>query len=291
MTLQPDPTTTPASGEPVPNTEQADAWNGDDGRHWVTHRQRYDAMLRRLTSHLLDAADVIAGEQVLDIGCGSGETTFAAARAAGEGTVLGIDLSGPLLDEARRRAEHEGLHNAHFERSDAQVHPFPAAGYDVAMSRFGVMFFDDPAAAFANIARALRPGGRLALLCWQDAARNEWIVTMAAALAAHVDLPAMDGDGPYSLADPHRIQDLLDGAGFVDVSIGPVAEPLRLGSDVDDVIDFVQDLRMVRKMLADADEITTCNVFDAVRAALAPHQSADGVALGGAAWLVTARRP
>ncbi|MQA12725.1 MAG: methyltransferase domain-containing protein [Pseudonocardiaceae bacterium] len=289
MPPQPDPDAAAAGS--VPNTDQADAWNGDDGRHWVAHRQRYDAMMRRLT-HLLDATAVSAGERVLDIGCGSGETSCAAARAAGDGTVLGVDLSGPMLGEARSRAEREGLDNAGFEHSDVQVHRFAAASYDVAMSRFGVMFFDDPAAAFANIARALRSDGRLAFLCWQDAGRNEWIVTMAGALAAHVALPAVDGDapGPFSLADPDRIRELLVRAGFADVSITPVAEPMRLGSDLDDVMDFVRDMGLVRTLLADADEATTGKAFDAVRAALAPHHSADGVVLGSAAWLVTARR-
>ncbi|MPZ65986.1 MAG: methyltransferase domain-containing protein [Pseudonocardiaceae bacterium] len=292
MSQQPDPTTVSAGSGTVPNAEQADAWDGDDGRHWVTHRQRYDTMLRRLTPHLLDAAAVTAAERVLDIGCGSGETTCAVARAARHGLTLGVDLSGALLDEARDRAIHEGLHNVAFEQGDAQLHPFPAESHDVAMSRFGVMFFDDPTAAFANIARALRPGGRLAFLCWQDVGRNEWIATIGSALAAAVELPAMGGDGPgpFSLADPRSIRELLDDTGFVDASIAPLVEPMRFGEDVDDVIGFVRDISLVRTLLSDADEETTTKASDAMRTALAPHQSADGILLGGATWLVTANR-
>lgn len=293
MPPQPDPTTMPADNGAVPNTEQADAWNGDEGRHWVAHRRRYDAMLRRLTPHLLDAADVAAAEHVLDIGCGSGETTCAAARAARHGLALGVDLSGALLSEARRRAAQEGVDNVDFEQGDAQLHPFATERYDVVMSRFGVMFFDEPGAAFGNIARALRPDGRLALLCWRDISHNEWILTLGGALAAHVELPALDatGPGPFSLADPRRIRELLDGAGFADISVTAIAEPMRFGDDVDDVLGFVRDTALVRELLSDADEETTRKALDAVRAALTPHQSPDGVLLGGAAWLVTARRP
>lgn len=293
MQLPPDPTTAACGGELVSNTEQAEAWNGDQGRHWIVHRERYDQMLRWFTPQLLNAADVAVDERLIDIGCGSGETTCLGARAARNGLALGVDLSDLLLDEARRRAAREGLNNAQFEQGDAQVHPFASASYDVAMSRFGIMFFKAPEVAFANIARAVRPGGRLAFLCWQDAARNEWFMTTQAALAAHMDFPELGADepGPFSLADSDRIREHLDGAGFVDVSIAPVAEPMRLGSDIDDVTDFVRDRSRVSRLLADAGEIATRKALDSVRAALGPYQSTDGVVLGGAAWLVTAHRP
>ncbi|MGH3972910.1 MAG: class I SAM-dependent methyltransferase, partial [Pseudonocardiaceae bacterium] len=243
--------------------------------------------------HLLEAADVSAGERVVDVGCGSGQTTCAVARAARHGLALGVDLSRPLLDEARRRAAHEGLTNAHFEQGDVQVHPFASAHYDAAMSRFGVMFFEAPTVAFANIAGAVRPGGRLVFLCWQDAAHNEWFTTPGTALAAHLDVPEMSGDepGPFSLADPRRIREHLNGAGFIDVSIAPIAEPMRWGSDVDDVLDFIRNRGRMRDLLADTDEITMRKALDSMRAALRPYQSTDGVLLGGAAWLVTAHRP
>lgn len=292
MSPQPDPMTVSASSGTVPNAEQADAWDGDDGQHWATHRRRYDTMLRRLTPHLLDAVAVTTSERVLDIGCGSGETTCAAARATRNGPALGVDLSNALLREARHRAAHEGLDNARFEQGDAQLHPFQAESFDVAMSRFGVMFFDDPTAAFANISRALRPGGRLAFLCWQDVGRNEWIATIGSALAAAVQLPAMGGDGPgpFSLADPHRIRELLDTAGFADVSIAPLVEPMRFGDDVDDVIAFIREFSLIRTLLSGADEATTTKASDALRTALTPHQFPDGVLLDGATWLVTANR-
>lgn len=277
----------------VVNVEQAEAWNGDDGRHWVEHRERYDAMLRGFTPRLLAAADVSPGQRVLDVGCGFGETTCAAARAAAGGFTVGADLSAPLLDAARRRAEREHLHNVRFDLADVQVHPFPEAGFDVAISRFGVMFFADPAAAFTNIARAVAPGGRLAFLCWQAAADNEWIMTLGAALAAYVELPQMDGDGPgpFSLTDPERIRQLLHQSGFDQVTIDPVTEPIRLGKDVGDVLDYARDLGLVRDLLADVDAATESKALDGIRAAVAPHQTAEGIRIGAAAWLVTARHP
>ena len=181
--MQPPPEATGSA--PVPNTEQADAWNGDEGRHWIQHRERYDQIMQRFTPHLFKAADVAAVEQVIDIGCGSGETTCLAARAAGHGLALGVDLSGPLLDEARCRAEHEGLTNARFEQGDVQVHPFPPAGYDLAISRFGVMFFEAPTVAGGDLgarpARFRRPPPLLDALRGQARGRR----TMRAA-----DVPA-----------------------------------------------------------------------------------------------------
>lgn len=287
--------TTPQPADPFPpvvNVEQAEAWNGDDGRHWVNHRDRFDTMLAALTPHLLRAAEVSPGQRVLDVGCGSGFTTCAAARAAQGGEAVGADLSGLLVEQARQRAEQDGLDNVRFEWADAQVHPFPAAGFDVAISRFGVMFFADPAAAFANVARALTPGGRLAFLSWQQPLDNEWVVTLGAALSAHVELPKMDeeGPGPFSLADPERIRSLLDRAGFVEIAVAPVVEPFVLGSDVADAMLFLEGLGLVRKLLAEADSATRTRALDAIRDALAAHRTEQGVQLGSAAWLVTARR-
>jgi SAM-dependent methyltransferase len=277
----------------VVNVEQAEAWNGEEGRHWVVHRDRYDAMLPEFTRRLLQVAEVSPGQRVLDIGCGSGQTTCVAARAARPGLAVGVDLSGPLLEEACRRAEQERLDNVRFEQADAQVHPFPAAPFDVAISRFGVMLFADPAAAFTNIARALTSGARMAFLTWQEPARNEWVGVLGAALASAAEPPPMDaaGPGPLSLSDPERIRKLLGHAGFTGITVDPVAEPVRVGSDVEDVIDFVQDLSLVRHALADADAATRAKVLDALREALASHRTEGGVFLGAAAWLVTARHP
>src|SRR6266536_1935588 len=194
------------------NTAQSEAWNGDEGQYFVAQRARHERMGQQHTARLLATAAIGPAEVVLDVGCGCGETTIGAARPARSGRALGVDLSAVMLAEARRLAGREGVRNARFEQADAQVHAFPAAGFDVAISGFGVMFFADPHAAFANIAAALRPGGRLAFLCWQEMTANEWLTVPFAAVAAHVtlpELPAADEPGPFSLADPRRIRAML----------------------------------------------------------------------------------
>jgi len=278
----------------VANPEQAKVWNEDDGRHWVAHRDRYDQMMERISPHLFEAAAIAPGDHVLDIGCGSGQTTCMAARDARDGQALGIDLSAPLLEEARHRAEGENLGNARFEQADAQVHPFAAASVDVVISRFGVMFFNDPVAAFTNIARATRPDGRLAFLCWRKPLDNEWITELGAVLASYVPLPGSfdnDGPGPFSLTASSRITDLLHTVGYTQISVDPVDEPMRFGDNVNDVLDFVSQMGLVSSLLDKADEATRAKVLDAFRERLASHETVAGVFLRSAAWLVTARRP
>ena len=155
------------------NEGQIEHWNGDEANHWVTHQQRYDAMLAPFTDHLLAAARVATPDRVLDVGCGCGATTLAAQPA---GTAVGLDLSAVMVQAARRRAAEERLANVSFVAGDGQTYPFPGGGFDMAISRFGVMFFDDPVAAFANLAGGLVPGGRLVFVCWQELARNPHIL-------------------------------------------------------------------------------------------------------------------
>ncbi|MEV0404401.1 methyltransferase domain-containing protein [Actinoallomurus sp. NPDC050550] len=276
------------------NSEQAEAWDGDTGRHWAEQQDRYDTMLSRLTDRLIADAAISAADHALDVGCGCGQTTRIAARQASEGAALGIDLSRPMLERARELAREEGPGNVRFERADAQVTDLPGESFDLVLSRFGVMFFDDPSAAFANLRRALRPGGRLAFLCWQDAARNEHLAVPYGAVANLVPLPDLGEPGkpgPFSLADPEHVRDLLAGVGFAGVRAESVTEPVRLGADLDDAVEFLSGNPVVRGMLAEADDTTIAKALDALRAALAPYETPDGVLLGSAVWSVTASRP
>src|SRR5438477_1596036 len=172
--------------EPSPNAVAAERWNGDSGRNWIAHRERHVTVRQGILPHLWRAAASRPGDRVLDVGCGCGETTIEAARAADPGGALGLDLSAPMLEVARELAAGAGRANATFVQGDAQVYPFPPATYDVVISCFGVMFFADPAAAFGNLARALRPGGRLAFLCWQDDSVNEMFGLPLRAFHGHV---------------------------------------------------------------------------------------------------------
>jgi SAM-dependent methyltransferase len=240
----------------VVNAEQARRWNGDAGRRWIAQRERHMAVRQRLTPHLVRAAAISPDDQVLDVGCGCGETTIAAARSTGPGGGgLGLDLSGPMLEVARRLAAEAGVGNVRFVQGDAQVCPLPPAVFDVVISSFGVMFFDDSAAAFVNVLSGLRPGGQLAFLCWQDELRNEVFSVPLRAFMAHTKLSG--GAGGDVFDDSRRVSDLLAGAGFVDVRVVGVHEPARIGSDVADVMGYVRDTSRVRELMAPAAWLVT----------------------------------
>lgn len=269
------------------NVSQAQRWNGDTGRRWIAQRERHAAIRRGLTPYLLRAAAVSPGDRVLDVGCGCGETTIAVARLTGlEGSVLGLDLSGPMLEVARRLAAGTAVTNIVFVQGDAQVYPLSPARYDVVISSFGVMFFDDPAAAFGNIRTAMRPGGRLAFLCWQDDARNEVFSIPVRAFTTHRKPPDSVDD---LFTDPRRMVDLLATAGFTDVRVAAVHEPARIGSDVADVMDYVQNTSKFRELMAECDdEVLTRAALATMAEDYAARQDADGVWVDAAAWLVTA---
>ena len=274
------------------NVEQFRAWNGDEARDWVAHADRYEAASARFDPWLFTAAAIAPADRVLDVGCGAGVSTRAAARMAVVGHVVGLDISAPLLAEARRRTELAGLTNVTFVQGDAQVHPVDAAAFDVVLSRFGVMFFADPHAAFARLGEALRPGGRLAVLVWQELGRNEWVRILFETLAAGRDLPGIPAGvpGPFGLADPDRVRRVLAAAGFADVDLADVREPVRLGADPDDAYAFVSGLGPVRGLLGGLDDAARAGALDLLRSRLADRAGRDGVLLGAAAWLVTARR-
>jgi SAM-dependent methyltransferase len=273
------------------NAEQWRAWDGDEGAYWAAHADRFDRAVAPHHDRLMAAAAISAGERVLDIGGGTGQTPRDAARAASPGgTALGVDLSSGMLDVARARAADDGLDNVAFAQVDAQVHPFDPASFDVAISRTGAMFFGEPVVAFTNIARALRPGGRMALVAWQSFADNEWIREITGALTGGRPLspPPPDAPGPFSLADPARVHALLDAAGFVDVDLTGVSAPEWFGVDADDAHAFV--LGLTGWMLRDADDDTRGRAVDALRSTMRAHEGPDGVTFASAAWVITAKR-
>ena len=267
-------------------------WNGEQGHFWVQQQKHQDAVLESFTPRVLEGAAITPGQRVLDIGCGCGATTRAAGHTAAQGQVLGVDISGPMLELARELAANDGLSNVEFKQADAQTYSFEPASYDVMISRFGVMFFEDPLAAFTNIASALRPGGRLAYACWQPAKANPHIsLPIRSIVQAFPDaLPPDTPQPPFSMADPDAVRGLLVDSGFIDIDVAPVIGDLRVGRDVDDVMHHFQLQPMAKNLLDAQDPAEVDKVLARIRDQLQEHAGPDGVFLGSAAWLVTARR-
>ncbi|WP_284581846.1 class I SAM-dependent methyltransferase [Streptomyces sp. 2P-4] len=273
------------------NTAQYRAWNGYEGSHWAARRDRWDAVNAGFNQPLFDAAAIAPGDRVLDVGCGAGATTRLAARAAApRGSALGLDLSGPMLEQARAAAASEDIANARFEQGDAQVHPLPRGAFDLVISRFGVMYFADPVAAFGNIAAALRPGGRAALLCAAEPEGNEWLT----ALAALADLLPLDGfgepggPGMFSLSAPGAAAALLERAGWEDVRAKHVTAHGTWGDDAAHAAGLLLESGPVRHLLARSAPGAAAEARRRLTDTLRPREGGSGLRLRSTAWLLTA---
>jgi SAM-dependent methyltransferase len=245
----------------------------------------YDAELRLHDEVLRRACGVQPHEQVLDIGCGLGQTTCEAARLARAGSALGVDISESAIERARELARAQGVHNVSFERADAQVLRFPQERFDLAISRFGTMFFQDPVVAFANVGRALRPAGRLVMMVWQADERNEWDVAIRQSLA----VVAPGGLEAFSLADPSAVTGILEATGFADVAFTDVHEPVYYGPDVAAALAWVRGFRCTSDVLGQLDPAAAARALGRLREMLAAHLSGEGVWFDSRAWIVSAR--
>jgi SAM-dependent methyltransferase len=279
------------------NAEQRSYWNQQAGPVWVDYQERLDRQIGPHGERALALLAALPGERVLDLGCGCGDSSLAlAARVAPGGQVLGLDLSEPMLARARERAAAAGLSNASFRAADAQTAALEPASFDAAFSRFGVMFFADPVAAFRNVRGALRPGGRLAFVCWRPVAENDWVLVPMAAAAPHLSLPppaAPDAPGPFSFGAAERVRGILEASGFEAIRIEAAELPMAPGGgDLDEAADTFLEVGPVASALREmkADGELRKKVRLAVRASFEPHQHAGRVELGSAIWLVQARR-
>ena len=281
-----------------PNVDQIEYWNTVAGASWTKHQEKMDLQLRPIGRRALEVLRIAPGERALDVGCGCGDSTLEIARVVGPGgSAIGVDLSAPMLARAEERAREAGLSNATFLEADAQTEPFGSAGFDLLHSRFGVMFFSDPEAAFRNLLAALRPGGRLGFVCWQALVENPWMGVPLAAVAQHVELPPPPppaAPGPFAFADRDRVHRILQSAGFDRVRLDPRKEHLAPGGGgLRDAVEILIEIGPVARVLreADAGPELRRRVAGAIQDALAPFKSHDGVRLPAATWIVTARRP
>jgi len=276
----------------IANVEAAEAWDGHEGEHWAEHAERYEHSSWRHRARLLQASGISPTDHVIDIGCGSGRATIEAAELASDGSALGIDLSSQMLAKAVQRAVESGVANAAFVQGDAQVHSFEPTAADVAISHYGAMFFGDPVAAFTNIAGGLRPGGRLALMAWRELERNDWIMLFRKALALGRELPSPPPNAPtpFSMADPDRVRTRLSAAGYRDVDLQPVDEPVEAGDDADHAYAFFSTVGIVNGLLHDLDDAQRAEGLENLRTAFKEAETADGVLLSSSSWLITAIR-
>lgn len=277
------------------NQAQIDYWNADVGRRWTDSQERLDALIGPMGHAALRAASAVPGERVIDIGCGCGDTALALASAVGpSGSVLGVDVSAPMLARARERVAAAGLANVSFVQADAAAGGLPG-DRDLLFSRFGVMFFADPQAAFLALRRALRSGGRIAFVCWRAFAENPWafVPAMAGIQALGVTPPQTDphAPGPFAFADADRVRAILAAAGFAQIGVEAFEAPMRMGDSLEAAANLSLEIGPLARLIADAGADRS-RVAGAVAAALSAHRGADGsVALPGRVWIVTARNP
>jgi ubiquinone/menaquinone biosynthesis C-methylase UbiE len=277
------------------NDEEIAYWNGPAGQRWLKRQPSQDALLAPIGKLLLDRAGPSAGEVALDIGCGCGTTTFTLARrVAPTGHVLGIDVSAPMLERARQLAP-KGL-PVEFVLADATVHPFEPDGAHLLCSRFGVMFFADPARSFANMRRGLRAGARVAFSCWRQPRENPWVMLPLHEAYRHVPrLPEVgpEDPGPFSFANEHRVRAILERAGFAAVRLEAIDLRLDLanGSGLDAAVDTALGIGPASRALDGQPPELQRAAAESIRSALARHQEGDSVLLPAAVWIVTAVNP
>lgn len=278
-----------------PNSDQIEFWNGEAARKWVDFNPLLDRMLEPLGDLAMARAAPAPGERVLDIGCGCGGTTLDLARAvAPDGAVTGLDVSAPMLAMARERAESAAA-PVRIINADAETHGLPRSAFDLMFSRFGVMFFANPKTAFANFHGALKPGGRVAFICWRTPDLNPWVTIpfeAALPLAPEFEPASTDEPGQFAFADRDRVEAILADAGFTDTRLEPHETTMRMGEgDLDDCVALVLKLGPVSRLLREADDAVAPAIAEAVRAAVAPYHTGRRIEMTAAVWVVSARRP
>ena len=277
------------------NAAQADYWNANAGQKWTDHQEHQDQVLRPVSDRLIAAAKPKPGERVIDVGCGCGATTIQFAERVGPGgAVLGLDVSAPMLARARERAPQDLPIT--LELADATVHDLTPNAADLVVSRFGVMFFADPAKSFANLRKGLKPGGRLVFACWREAKQNPFFILPLREAGKHAPpLPETNPEdpGPFAFASEARVRRILSDAGFADIDLEPhdLELDIAVGRGLDTAVRAAMTIGPTSRMLDGQSEAVRAAATADIRKALAAHARGESVPLGAAIWIVTATNP
>jgi SAM-dependent methyltransferase len=277
------------------NSAQIAYWNTEAGPRWVAMQERMDAMLAPLMNAALDRARPAVGENVLDIGCGCGATLLELANRVGpNGSVVGVDISAPMLDRARQRVRDNSLQNVRLTLSDAATHAFTPGAFDLAFSRFGIMFFANPAGAFANIRSALATAGRLAFVCWAPPRDNPWLTVPLTAARPHLPpQPEIDptAPGPFAFADSDRVRGILTDAGYSGIDIARHDASMRIcgPGETEWAAHFAVESGPVARAVAGVDPATRAAIEQAILVEFRRIEGPGGIELPGSVWLVSAR--
>lgn len=286
--------TVPESAIPSDNAEQIAEWNGAMGQRWAALQADIDRVVVPFGDVAMKLASLQPGERVIDIGCGCGDTSFAMARIVGAtGSVLGIDVSQPMLDVARARAQAAAVPHLSFRHADASEAELPAH-IDLLFSRFGVMFFSRPAAALGHLRKSLRTGGRCVFVCWRAPRDNAWAMVPLSAARQALDVTPPPSDpnapGPFAFADEERLRTILSDAGFDGVEMQRCDLPIPLGATPRAAADAVAQIGPVARLVREVGVEKLPVILDAVERALTPHAAVDGhVSLNGSTWIVAAK--
>ncbi|MEH6639871.1 MAG: methyltransferase domain-containing protein [Porticoccaceae bacterium] len=275
------------------NADMDAYWNGEGGDKWVSFGDRLEASLKPFGVRTIAAAALRGDENVLEVGCGCGPNTIDLAKKLSGGQVRGLDISATVLEKARQDAVANKLSNISFDCVDAQTGDLGVSQYDLAFSRFGVMFFDDPVCAFKNINRALKSDGRIIFACWAAPGKNPWVAEPLALVAKHVPLPPPPEPGtpgPFSLSDEARLRDLLAEAGFINIAVETFQAPMVLGDGVAEAVEFLMNMAPSGGAVnrADPDAATRAAIATDLGDMLKSRQGAKGVIMDAAALIVTA---
>ena len=276
------------------NKEQKEFWNDLKGELWVELQTRIDPMLSVFDQKLFEVLEAQSGERALEIGCGTGTTTLKMSECLGpSGSIHAVDFSRPMICRAQERASEASVDHADFVEAEAQEYDYPSGEFDLAYSRFGVMFFQDPVKAFSKIRNAMKPGGRLGYICWADKSKNPWISEPAQVAKEFLELPKPPGEdepGMFSMCREERIFEILEKAGWSEIKVEWFESTNMIGKNAEDAADFISRMGPMSEPFSEADEGQKQKTLEALRTFLKDRETPNGVQMGFGNWVVTAKR-